>query len=175
MISCRAGISYDQARERRNAESINDLTIEQSIELRAMNIKPRKRRFLQFSLRFLLLITLLCTLAAFYFGRKLNVQNFDRVKVGMTQKDVEHLLGGAPGHYGRRWGPGLMTLEGFFLHGRREEWTNDDTMLEVIFDGEGIVIGKHRRAGYGRSSLIRHWLMGNEAFHGESSRFAILP
>ena len=121
--------------------------------------KPKNRRLLRFSLRSLLLLTFVCAVVAFYFARKLKVENFDEINVGMTQDEVERLLGGSPGHYGRKWGSGMMTLEGS-PKGRKEIWTDDDTMFEVAFDEEGKVVGKHKRARYERHSLISDWLRG---------------
>jgi hypothetical protein len=109
------------------------------------------------------LVTLLVAVIAFYFGRGLKVENFGKIKVGTTEREVERLLGGAPGHYGTKWGPGRMTAEGFVCDGREEIWTNDNTMLEVCFDADGTVVGKHQRAGYSRESLIAHWLRGKRS------------
>jgi len=113
------------------------------------------------------LVTLLVAVIAFYFGRGLKVENFGNIKVGMTEREVERLLGGSPGHYGIKWGRAMMTAErgfvyerGFLYDGRREIWTNDNTMLEVFFDADGTVVGKHKRAAYSRESLIVHWLRG---------------
>ena len=41
----------------------------------------------------------------------LNVAGFDRIKIGMTMAEVESLLGGPPGDYGRYSGDGAMSLE----------------------------------------------------------------
>lgn len=122
--------------------------------------KPTNRWLPRFSLRSLLLITVVCAFGAFYFGCKLNAENFDAIKTGMTQKQVERLLGGSPGHYGRYWGPSMMTLEGVLIEGRKEVWTDDDTMLEVFFDEDSKAVGKHKRSRFHRYSLISHWLRG---------------
>lgn len=76
----------------------------------------------------------------------------------MSPQQVERLLGGAPGHYGRNWGPTSGTLECCPAEGRYEVWTNDDTMLEITFDEDSRVVQKHKRAHFHRYGLIGYWL-----------------
>lgn len=94
----------------------------------------------------------------------------------MSLDEVKHILGGSPGNYG--WKPSLlctssMTLEGWhptlrdppknrelqtLLPGDQykvHRWTDARTMLEVAFNKEGYVIGKHKRARFSREFIWR--------------------
>lgn len=100
-------------------------------------------------------LALTCVYAiGYYTTRELNVENFEKIEPGMTQSEVEQLLGGPPGHYGRNWGTYFATLEGTLVQGREEYWTTDNRMLEVYFDENDKVVGTHQRAGYAREPLI---------------------
>ena len=81
---------------------------------------------------------------------QLNVGNFFQVRPGMTQNEVEVLLGGPPGFYGRNFGRSKMTEEGVILPpGVREmSWSDDNNRLEVFFGSDGKVWGSHKRAGF---------------------------
>jgi hypothetical protein len=133
--------------------------------------KPKNRRLLRFRLLSLLLITAYCAVGAFYFGRKLNVENFDAIEFGMTQKQVERLLGGHPGHYGVKWRPAILTDERFVV-GRKEAWTDDDTTLEVFFDKDSKVVGKFcvgsplrgRFWTYRRGESVRQQIVRTQSF-----------
>jgi len=83
-------------------------------------------------------------------SRQLNVGNFVQVRPGMTQNEVEVLLGGLPGFYGRNFGQSRMTEEGVILPpGVREmSWSDDNNRLEVFFGSDGKVWGSHKRAGF---------------------------
>jgi hypothetical protein len=76
----------------------------------------------------------------------LNVDSYEKVTPGMTKGEVEELLGGPPGHYGKNKGAVSMTVEG----GYGTAWTDDHNSLEFLFDENDILIGKHKRAGYRR-------------------------
>jgi hypothetical protein len=81
----------------------------------------------------------------------LRPDQFPQVRVGMTQAEVETLLGGPPGNYGRhRNGMTMMTLEGFIAPPGSVErvWCDDSHRFEIYFDAKGIVVAHHRRAGY---------------------------
>jgi hypothetical protein len=83
--------------------------------------------------------------------RRLAVENFAHVRMGMTLAEVEALLGGPPGNYGRFTdGMGFMTLEGYISPpGAVEQiWCDDANRYEIYFDADGRVVGHHRRAGY---------------------------
>lgn len=100
-------------------------------------------------------------------GKMLNVGGFAQIKAGMTQAELEALLGGPPGNYGRHAnGTSMMTLEGFETppDAREEIWCDDSTRFEIYFDANGRVVAWHRRAGYSQEPLpglfdrIRDWL-----------------
>ena len=112
--------------------------------------------------RQLLAWTLLIALV-FYFGvvpafrwltapPPLNVAGFDQVRAGMSMAEVELLLGGPPGDYGRYDGNAMMTME--YFHGPagsvEAQWFDDDNRLEVWFDQTGRVVSVHRRGGFAR-------------------------
>jgi hypothetical protein len=81
----------------------------------------------------------------------LQTQNFGSVRAGLTQAEVERLLGGPPGNYGRYAnGRGMMTEEGYLAPpGSVEEiWCDDSNRFEIYFDAQGRVVGQHKRAGY---------------------------
>ncbi len=75
--------------------------------------------------------------------------NFEKIEFGMQRGEVEKLLGGPPGHYGRNLGTPTMTAEGG--PPSAQIWTDDTNMLEVAFDKNDTVICTHERAGYSRS------------------------
>lgn len=85
------------------------------------------------------------------FQPRLNVDRFKDVHYGHSMSEVERLLGGPPGNYGRSTGGGFQTLEGFFgvAGGDVYLWFDDSHQLEIAFF-EGHVIGTHERAGYAR-------------------------
>lgn len=81
--------------------------------------------------------------------RRLNHDGFAKIENGMTQQEVEHLLGGPPGIYypsypGAGWG---MTGEGYQVRDAAEFlWWDDKKRYEVWFNDRGKVVGKHQRA-----------------------------
>jgi len=81
--------------------------------------------------------------------RSLRVDNFPLIRVGMPQAEVEDLLGGPPGNYGR-YAPGMMTAEGYLapLGSTEKIWYDDCHRFEIYFDGAERVVGIHRRASY---------------------------
>ena len=132
------------------------------------------RRWLRFSVGKLLGLTGVVALLL-YCCRPLKTENFEAIEPGMSRGEVERLLGGRPGNYG--WKPsflfgGEMTLEGWapippgwtpedgFFAVPKEgvdyevlHWTCNDAMLEVAFNNDGKVVGKHRRSHYERVLL----------------------
>ncbi len=90
------------------------------------------------------------------FGKKLNEENFHKIKVGMTQKQVEELFGGPPGNYGRNHGfyarSGGMGVPP--PHAREEIWCSDNTMYKICFDSNDKVCGCCADPTYSRSSLL---------------------
>lgn len=96
--------------------------------------------------------------------RRLHVENFPRVAVGMTLKEVEDLLGGPAGNYGLDpLGKELESLEGYpdFPGAREKQWCNENHMLEIYFDAKDQVAGFYKRASYKQyppeSWLSRLW------------------
>jgi hypothetical protein len=85
-------------------------------------------------------------------GRRLNREGFSQLGLGMTQAQVEGLLGGPPGNYGR-YASGEMTLEEYSAPPGAVEriWCDDSNRFEIYFDADGRVVGHHRRAGYSQS------------------------
>jgi hypothetical protein len=84
-------------------------------------------------------------------GRILASGNYPQVRLGMPQAEVERLLGGPPGNYGRYPGGRTdMTMEGYLSPSGAIErvWCDDSSRFEIYFDADGRVVGNHRRAGY---------------------------
>ena len=85
-------------------------------------------------------------------GPRLRVENYPEVRVGLSQAEVEELLGGPPGNYGRyaRVGESMVTCEGYLVPPSSVEqiWCDDSTRFEIYFDERGRVVGHHKRAGY---------------------------
>ena len=81
---------------------------------------------------------------------RLATENFALVKNGLTQTEVEALLGGPPGNFGRYANGGFMTLEGYLSPPGSIEliWCDDNNRFEIYFDQQKRVVGYHRRAGY---------------------------
>jgi hypothetical protein len=89
-------------------------------------------------------------------SRRLRVEHFGAVSVGMTQREVEALLGGPPGDYGSPYPQeALMTLEGIIAPpgSIERDWRDDENLFEIYFDGNGRVIFKHKRARYSQKGL----------------------
>jgi hypothetical protein len=64
----------------------------------------------------------------------------DRIEVGMTRAQVEHVLGGPPGDY--RTPDADNTLFVDFRHGNWYEWHGDGGHIFVKYDKDGQVIDK---------------------------------
>jgi len=86
---------------------------------------------------------------------RLRVENFTQLKIGMSQAQVEKLLGGAPGNYGQySENSGFMTLERYpSPPGSIERvWFDDANRFELYFDAQsGQLVGQHERARYSQS------------------------
>jgi hypothetical protein len=79
----------------------------------------------------------------------LQVANYPSIRLGMTAAQVEELLGGPPGDYGRWWfGSISMSLEPVAVPpGSREAvWFNDDHRIEVSFNDGARVVAVHKRS-----------------------------
>jgi hypothetical protein len=89
---------------------------------------------------------------------RLHVENFSRVRNGMSQGEVEALLGGSPGNYGTPLAvAGWMTLEGYSGPPGSivNVWRDDRNRLEIAFDDSGCVAGFHRRAAYSQVGPLK--------------------
>jgi hypothetical protein len=91
---------------------------------------------------------------------RLRPENFPDIEIGMSQSQVESLLGGPPGNYGTVYllgGGAFTSLESPILPpgARREIWSDDETQLEVYFDANGRVCFHFRRAHFSR---VPGWL-----------------
>jgi hypothetical protein len=84
-----------------------------------------------------------------------------RIQPGMTQREVEVILGAPPGDYetGRRgimldlYGNGVLMQEG-----RREEWGGDDGIIQVGFGPDGTVLWKRFVPAGRKWTVIEQWL-----------------
>jgi hypothetical protein len=84
------------------------------------------------------------------------------IRVGMTRKDVEAVLG--PAHFGHGWGHRKIA---HFI--RLEDWEWDDVLVTVSYDGSGIVEtaslisdsgSKHQIPRPSLFGHVRAWLAG---------------
>lgn len=102
----------------------------------------------------LLLVLLVISITIIYLGRsrELNVKNFSLIESGMTQAQVESLLGGPPGRYGNSTGQGSMTMEGHFFPSQQKttvkKWNDKTHWFEVYFDSDGRVVKAYKRFSY---------------------------
>jgi hypothetical protein len=90
---------------------------------------------------------------------RLRHENFPDIEIGMSQSQVEALVGGPPGNYGTVYlvDKGEFTsLEGLFVpsDARLEVWSDDEARFEVYFDARGRVCLCHRRASFSRSGWL---------------------
>lgn len=95
-------------------------------------------------------------------GGRLVAENFCLVREGMTLVEVEQLLGGPAGNYGRNEKSSYGSLEAFISPPgpAYREWTDDSHSLEIYFDTRYRVVGSHQRAIY-RQTVPRsyfNWL-----------------
>jgi hypothetical protein len=69
---------------------------------------------------------------------RINQESIKLIEIGMTQSEVEALLGAPPGNY---------SVGGISAHAippppyRREDWIGDECAVDVYFDSSGNVIG----------------------------------
>ena len=86
----------------------------------------------------------------------LDASQLKLLKRGMTQAEVEALLGGPPGCYGNPlMNSELMHCEGFVVNTPSTEvlWFDDLKQFELWFDNQQRLVAWHRRSGFGRSYL----------------------
>ncbi len=112
----------------------------------------RSRKYLLTALIGLGCIAWLLTAApgALFSSTHLNVDGFFHVSPGMKLEEVQHLLGGGPGNFGKYSAQsGVQTLEG--LVGPRGSdlryWRDDQTAFAIAFVDERVV-AKQKRARY---------------------------
>lgn len=80
---------------------------------------------------------------------RLLVENYPSIRRGMTQAQVEELLGGPPGNYG--WYHNkivVQTAEGTIATGVKRVWCDDGNCFEIYFDSQGNVVAHHKRGMY---------------------------
>jgi hypothetical protein len=109
-------------------------------------------RFRPFTLGLVLVLAVVIVLWA-VLPRKLRWENSSKIVPGMTQAEVEKLLGGPSGHYGRNHGTAASSLDGGIGQPggtHQKMWTDDSTCLVVWFDDNGIAQGHHKLAWYSR-------------------------
>lgn len=82
---------------------------------------------------------------------RLHVENYSRIRVGLTRSEVEELLGGPAGNYGQYAnGWNEMTCEGYHVPSGSvgEVWCDDANRFEIYFNPHGLVAFHHKRYGY---------------------------
>jgi hypothetical protein len=95
----------------------------------------------------------------------------DRIEKGMTQEEVEAILGGPPGKYTNK-NIVLLDLRSWRPAGERlETWTGDEGVAEVTFDEQGAVVSSAFEKGWeyrGPTVIerIRTWLRPPPTFRG---------
>ena len=100
---------------------------------------------------------------------RLDAAKLAMLRKGMTQADVERLLGGPPGCYGNpKNNEALMTLEGFFAPSGCVEklWFDDFNQFELYFDASGQLAAWHKRASFSRGYRPPSWLQKVREFTG---------
>jgi hypothetical protein len=83
-------------------------------------------------------------------GPRLRVENYPQVKVGMSLAEVEDLLGGPAGHYGRVRSGSISTVRETtqqLPEALERAWCDDWHCLEIAFDGQDRVVRHTRRFG----------------------------
>jgi hypothetical protein len=93
---------------------------------------------------------------------QLRSQNYPQLRSNMTQAEVEALLGGPPGNYGRYSEKrSIWTAEngsGPPPGGTYRTWTDDTNSIEVSFDVNGRLYGCHKRSSYTQYPSPFEWL-----------------
>jgi hypothetical protein len=85
---------------------------------------------------------------------RLRVENFPLVQIGMTQAEVEELLGGSPGNYGENsfCGGGWFTSESCYGDAPagliRRIWCDDANYFAIDFDPQGQVASQSKSCCY---------------------------
>jgi hypothetical protein len=96
--------------------------------------------------------------AWFYLPLQLRPEAFARIKNGMTQAEVERLVGGPPGNYGM-WKNGFTTADAVIPPGGpgsiEERWYDDSHCFVVWFDSNSRVVAVGQRVWH---SMPPEWL-----------------
>lgn len=90
----------------------------------------------------------------------LSLAQFRKVEPGMTQTQVEALLGGPPGDYGfHQGGPVSETKLAWETPpgSRIETWWSDDLKLQVAFGPDGKAAAKRQQPSYLRTPPTLSW------------------
>ena len=72
----------------------------------------------------------------------LSVESYERIREGMTEAEVEDIIGARPGGYGLFWGPGELRKEEWGTPVRAIRWTDEFGYLTVGLDVNGRVCKK---------------------------------
>jgi hypothetical protein len=78
----------------------------------------------------------------------INKEGFDAIRVGMSEQEVEAILGGPPGDYSATGAvpcPAAYASSGTLLDRGVEDlrsWVGDDAAINVAFDAGGLVVWK---------------------------------
>ena len=90
---------------------------------------------------------------AFFLPRpRVNRENYEKIQVGMSSREVECIFGAAPGDYST--GPvhlhsvKQLVLGGIVPAGEAKTWCGDDGHFTVWFDDKGVVTYKHIVPGF---------------------------
>lgn len=94
--------------------------------------------------------------------KRLLVENFPQVRVGMTQSEVETLLGGRAGNYGRYPDGVFATSDEAFVSTAgpiRKDWCDDSHWFQIYFDTQGRVVAKYQQSSYQQlpGPPVSHW------------------
>ncbi len=117
---------------------------------------PKRRRWL-----WVLVFAAACGAALLIFvsmtllRARFHPENIARLQVGMTQAEVEELLGGPPGDYGvwRTFGTHTMSMDVSTIvpAGSREAvWCDDDHFIRVYFDANDRFVHVYKRPKWER-------------------------
>lgn len=121
-----------------------------------INKRPLRRALL--ALTVLLMFIIGCFIViAFIPPRRLHIENFSQVRIGMTQSEVETLLGGPPGNYGKIIHDMTVKSAEEYLHppdSVKTEWCDDSNMIEIYFSPQLQVVGIHKRFTYCQSQVV---------------------
>jgi hypothetical protein len=94
--------------------------------------------------------------------KRLLAENFPQVLVGMSQTEVETLLGGRAGNYGKYPdGVFVMSNEAFVSTSGpiSKDWCDDSHLFQIYFDAQGRVVAKYQQSSYQQlpGPPISHW------------------